>query len=281
MKSMNDIERKMVSIAQGLKKYGLCGARASFEDEGISHIQLARLKEITACAGLPLFLKIGGCEHLTGVYDGLTIGVDEIVAPMVESRFALQKFLCMVLKEIAEDNRRGMTFGFNLETITAAQNFDAMLSLPDLKPLTLVNVGRVDLAKSMELDRKDINTSSKMFGVCEEVFSKAKKAGLETSLGGGIDVDALPVIQKLVEAGLLNRFETRRLVFLAEAHKFGPQLITEALKFEFLYLSSLQRFGSRIQARDKSRIAMIEDRLGEEGRELVSWAKEIVARVTT
>jgi len=281
MNSMNDIEREMVLIAKGLKECGLYGLRASFEDEGISHTQLARLKEVSASAGLPLYLKIGGCEHLTGVYDGLTIGVDEMIAPMIESKFALEKFICMVQKEVAEDNRRNMVFGFNLETIAGVKNFDAMLSLPNLQTITLVNVGRVDLARSMELSRGDINISQELFDICEEVFSKAKKAGLKTSLGGGIDIDALPIIKKLAETGLLDRFETRRLVFLADAFKHGLSIMTEALKFEFLYLSSLQRFGSRIQARDNTRIAMIETRLGKEGKELVIWAKEIVAKVTS
>lgn len=279
MKSMNDIERKMVAIAQWLKPYGLCGARASFEDEGISNIQLARLKDVIACAGLPLFLKIGGCENLTGVYDGLTVGVEEMIAPMIESKFALQKFISMILKEIAEDNRRSMVFGANLETIDGVRQFDAMLTLPDLKVLTLVNIGRVDLIGSMGLDRSTIN-SEQVFGICAEVFTKAKKAGLKTSLGGGIDAEALPFIQRLDEAELLDRFETRRLVFGANTWTSGLSVMKEALKFELLYLSNLQRFGSRIQARDKARIAMIENRLGGEGRELVAWAKEIVTRVT-
>lgn len=275
---MNALELKMVEIAKGLKEYGLYGARASFEDEGITHIQLARLKDIVTAAGLPLFLKIGGCENLTGVYDGLTIGVAEIVAPMIESSFALQKFLHMVEKEIAEDNRRGMTFGINLESALGVAQFDAMLVLPELKLLSLVNVGRVDLAQSLGLSRKNIN-GSKMFDVCAKVFSKAKKAGLKTSMGGGIDVDTLPLIQRLNKAGLLDRFETRRLVF--SAWRLGDSVITEAVKFELLYLYSLQRFGSRIQARDGARITMIESRLSGDDRELADWARKIVARVVS
>ena len=281
---MNDIERKMVEIARGLKEYGLCGARASFEDEGINQIQLSRLKEIAACADLPLFLKIGGCENLTGVYDALTVGVEEMVAPMVESKFALKKFLEMVHKEIAEDNQKSMAFGFNLETITGVHQFDSMLdmlaSLNPSPPKLLVNVGRVDLARSLGLSREDINTSQQMFGICEEVFIKSREAGLKTSLGGGINVDALPIILHLNKSDLLDRFETRRLVFEASAERFGDSVIREAVKFELLYLYSLQRFGSRIQARDKTRITMIESRLDEDGRGLASWAKSIVAKVT-
>lgn len=280
MKSMNDIERKMVEIAINLKPCGLCGFRGSFEDEGINRTQLARLKEMATHSGQPLFMKIGGCENLTGVYDCLTVGVEEIVAPMIESSFALKKFLAMVEHEIAEDNRRGMVFGINLETALGVQQFDAMLALPNLKTLTLVNVGRVDLSDSLEICRGHINTSQRMFDICHEVFTKAKKVGLKTSMGGSIDLDALPLIQNLYYAKLLDRFETRRLVFSADAWQAGRQLIIEAIKFEFLYLASLQRFGSRIKARDGKRIAMIESRLGEEGKELVAWAKEIVAKVT-
>jgi len=132
----------------------------------------------------------------------------------------------------------------------------------NLKLLTLVNVGRVDLAGSLDLDRKSMNGSKQISEICAEVFTKAKRAGLKTSLGGGIDIDTLPVIQGLDKAGLIDRWETRRLVFVADAWRHGASVLQEAVKFELLYLYSLRRYGSRIQARDKGRIAMIESRLG-------------------
>ena len=75
-----------------LKKCGAIGVKTSFEDEGAHPINVYKLRSITNKAGLDLTVKIGGVEAKTDFNLAIDIDVDGVVAPMVESEFALSKF---------------------------------------------------------------------------------------------------------------------------------------------------------------------------------------------
>lgn len=258
---MNILEYQMIDILKILKnEYGVFEIKAEFEAEGSRMEEMMRLKDVTTFVGLPIILKIGGVEAVTDVYSALSIGVKGIIAPMVETPFALTKFLNLIKNMIAEDNAKDIEFGFNLETITAYKNIDAMFKLPDVSILSYVTVGRVDLTGSMELGREAINTFSEVYKICESVLSKTKKRGLKTGLGGGISKEALPIITKLAKAKLLDKFETRKVVFPATSYKYGYAAILKALEFELLWLKSKRRYYSRIKVEDENRIAMLEKR---------------------
>lgn len=259
---MNRLEYRMVDILKALKnEYGVFEIKAEFEAEGSRMEELMRLKDVTTFVGLPIILKIGGVEAVTDVYNALSIGVKGIIAPMVETPFALLKFLNLIKNMIAEDNAKDIEFAFNLETITAYKNMDEMFKLPDISILTGVTVGRVDLTASMSLERKAINSSGRVYDVCEAILRKVKKKGLKSGLGGGISKEALPLITKLAKSGLLDKFETRKVVFPAASHKYGYPAVLKALEFELLWLKSKRRYYSRVKVEDEHRIAMLEKRV--------------------
>jgi hypothetical protein len=113
----------------------------------------------------------------------------------------------------------------------------------------------------MGLGREAINTSKEVYNVCEAILTKTKKNKLKTGLGGGISKEALPIITKLAKSKLLDKFETRKIVFPAAAYKYGEAAILKALEFELLWLKSKRRYYSRIKVEDEHRIAMLEERL--------------------
>jgi len=259
---MNILEREMIVVLRELKeKYGVFEIKAEFEAEGSRMEEIMRLKDVTTTVGLPIILKIGGVEAVTDVYNGLAIGVKGIVAPMGETPYALFKFTNLIKNMVPEDNAEDIEFAFNLETITGYNNFDEMLALPDISLLSGVTVGRVDLTGSMNLGRDTINTSREVFDICDVVFKKAKAKGLKTGMGGGIAVEAIPFIKKLNKNNILDKFETRKVVFPASSVKYGKSAILKAVEFELLWLKSKRRYYSGIKAEDESRIAMIEKRL--------------------
>ena len=50
------------------------------------------MKRITELCGLQSFVKIGGCEAKTDLYNCVKLGVNGVIAPMIETPFALLKF---------------------------------------------------------------------------------------------------------------------------------------------------------------------------------------------
>ena len=77
-----------------------------------------RLKEVVTRAGLDLTIKIGGCEAVKDMYDARTIGVSAIVAPMIESAYALSKYIKRATFVFPQEERAYIKFLFNIETIT-------------------------------------------------------------------------------------------------------------------------------------------------------------------
>ncbi len=259
---MNILEKEMIFTLKSLKEdFGVFEIKAEFEAEGSRMEELMRLKDITSAVGLPIILKIGGVEAVTDVYNGLAIGVKGIIAPMGETAYAISKYLNLIKTMVPEDNAADIEFAFNLETITGYNNFDDILNLKDLSLLSGVTVGRVDLTGSMQLGREAINTDQNIFNICSEVFQKSKHKGLKTGLGGGISKHALPVITQLAEMKILDKYETRKVVFPATSVKYGEAAILKAVEFELAWLKSKRRYYSRIKAEDEMRIEMIESRL--------------------
>jgi 4-hydroxy-2-oxoheptanedioate aldolase len=258
---MNKVEREMIQILKQLKDcYGVFEIKAEFEAEGSRIEEMMRLKDVTAAAGLPILLKIGGVEAVTDIYNALSLGVKGVVAPMAETPFALSKFINIVNNMVPKDNAEDLEFAFNMETITCFNNLKEVLQLNNLNLLNGMTIGRVDLVGSMELDRSSVN-SKEVFEICEKSFIMAKNAGLSTGLGGAISTESIDFISKLNDRKLIDKFETRKVVFAADSIKYGDAVILKAVEFELLWLKSKRRYYSGIKAEDEHRIEMLEKRL--------------------
>ena len=60
---------------------------------------------------------------------------------------------------------------------------------------------------------------------------------------------------------LIDKFETRKVVFSADAVEKGEEILKYALIFELQWLKSKRRFYSGIRREDEARITMLEQRL--------------------
>lgn len=258
---MNLLEREIIDVLKCLRDdCGCFQIKAEFEAEGTRMVELMRLKDLTASLGLPIIMKIGGVESVTDVYNCLEIGVASIIAPMVETPFALRKYANMIEKMVAPDNAEDIDFYFNMETITSYHNFSNMMEMPELKNIDGVTVGRVDLAGSLNLDRNDVD-SEYFLDIVSNTFRMAKAKGLACGLGGAISVKSIDFIKNLNNEKLIDKFETRKVVFQSDAIEKGDFIFRKALEFELLWLKSKRRYYSRIKEEDESRIVMLEKRL--------------------
>ncbi len=259
---MNKIEKQMVDILKNLSdKYFVVGVKAEFEAEGTRTEELMRLKEVCMAAGLPLTLKIGGCEAVRDMYDARAVGVSYLVAPMVETAFALKKYLRAINVVFSAEEQERIEFLINLETAKAIENFDEMLKLPNISKLNGIVIGRVDLTGSMGLDRSHINNDEKIFNLVRDTLRKAKKHKMVCVMGCGIATEALPFLRAL-PAGVLDRFESRKICFQCP-YGFGDDAekgILEAVHFELLWLKNKRNYYKAIAEEDDNRIPMLEKR---------------------
>jgi hypothetical protein len=257
---MNLTEKRMVAhLVEMRETYNVVGIKAEFEAEGTRIEEAMRLKEVSAAAGLGLTLKIGGCEAIKDMFECASLGVEHLVAPMVETQYALKKYLAAVKIAFTEEQRADMDFLINLETKTACANFDEMLQLPEIGLLNGVVLGRVDLSGSLGLTRDAVN-SEQIKEICLSMAAKAKTRNLTVVVGGGVSADSIPFFQSFPD-GHLDRFETRKVVFGCPAALKNPkEAYLKAVEFELMWLRNKRAYYGAIYREDETRLEMMEKR---------------------
>jgi len=258
---MNLLEKRMVNVLKDLKEnHNVGGVKAEFEAEGTRLEEALRLKEVVTKAELDLTIKVGGSEALKDMFDARSIGVTRIVGPMVETPYALKKFLAAAKMAFPEEERRDVSFLINVETIDTYRNFDRMLGLKEIAELKGIVLGRVDMTGSMGLTREDIN-SEQIFKIANDLLPKAKKHGMECVIGGGVSAASLPFFRRL-PTGVLDRYETRKVIFQCPAAlgEDAGKGILKAVGFELMWLKNKRDFYGMIFDEDKNRLEMLQSR---------------------
>jgi len=216
---MGSTTKLLLSKLNSLKEMGCCGIKVSFEDEGAQLNEVNTMRYITASLGLELTIKIGGCEAKRDVIDATHVCCDSIVAPMIESAFSLSKFL-----ESADIVGAAMQRGINVETALATANlFDLEKKFDQI---SFVTFGRSDFVSSMGRER-DYVDSIEVRNAAQSVLSAAKAKNISAQLGGTISVKSKDFIQYLINLDLLDKFETRHVVFDTQA--FDMNRFNEAI----------------------------------------------------
>lgn len=238
-------------------QYGITGIKQSTEDEGAIHQDICTMRRITDLCGLDLSVKIGGCEAKTDIHFCQLIGVNKIVAPMIESKFALLKFLESV------QNIDGIKYYINIESHQGQHSIEKILDSCSesklSKKLSGIVVGRSDMIKSYYLDKSNVE-GYVMNNIVEKVFGEAKLHSLDTIMGGNISPKSNNIINKLYNDKRLDYIETRNVIIKLNDNNIKkiPEVIEASLLFESNWLQYKSNYYNTLgkQYTDRSKLIL-------------------------
>ena len=230
-------EAKMLNILEDLREnYFVKSVKLEFEAEGTSLNEAKILADLTKKAGLDLTVKIGGCEALRDIFDAKSLMTKTIIAPMIETDYALLKFTKAVKNAFCETNFSNLMI--NIETITGVQNFEKIAASENFAPICGVILGRTDLTGSMGISKSEIN-SKEIFEIAKNISLKMKELDKKFVVGGGICPNSLDFLKNLP---YLTEFETRKIVFDSKilSEPSFEKGVLKALEFELIWLKYKQ-----------------------------------------
>lgn len=248
---MNNREKLMIETLKDLKQFGVTDIKVAMEAEGIHINEILRSKLMTMEAGIGLSVKIGGCEAITDARIARDHDSAILLAPMIESAFALEKFLDMANDIYEDDEIDEKKILINIETLDGARNIEKILAAPNVELLDGIVIGRTDLSSALKIS--DVNHPD-VLQATRDVFVAAKQRSLQCLIGGGISEKTIPFLAEL--EGLVDGFETRKVVFYngTAPGKETGDAIHKALKFEYLWYLWRQDTYSLLAQEDLSRI---------------------------
>ncbi|MCR5261500.1 MAG: hypothetical protein K6C94_06640 [Candidatus Gastranaerophilales bacterium] len=253
---MNRFDEKMIKLLRELKEnYHAIGLKAEFETEGTTTKEALRLTNIASMAGVDFSLKIGGCGAIKDLYDARKAGANIIVAPMIESAYAVRKFIEAVKIVFPTETPKIL---INIETKTGLDNFDKIISSEDFHKIDGVVFGRTDMVNSLNLPIDEVN-SSQIFDMAKDLSIKIQKSGKIFIVGGQINTEAVSFCKNLP---YLSGYETRKIIFDIPnilLYEKAYEGILKAIEFEMLWLKNKQE---RLLPRDEDteRIKILEQR---------------------
>ena len=254
---------KMLGILKNLKALGVTGVKQSLEDEGSSFEDIVYMREITKKAKVKLNVKIGGCEANNDINFCKNIKVNSIIAPMVESPYALKKFI-----QCSKVGKNCKHF-FMLETYLAFKNVNQIIKSNSIKYIDGVVIGRSDFAGSLGYTKNEVNSEFifKKIENCLISIKKKVKKKFIFKMGGSITEKSKNFAYRLYKKKLLHFIETRNIEIKLSKKNLSnlSKIIPLIFEFETLWLEhklkkNLLKKGTRYKG-DLNRLKEIKKRM--------------------
>lgn len=235
-------------------QFSCLGIKAEFEAEGSSYKDLVRLRRATDKVGLPLFVKIGGVEALRDTRECYELGVDGIIAPMVESVFGAKKFIDMV-RSVFKDTKVHKTL--NIETKTAIEHYHSILQFSQFD-VDSITFGRTDLSNSYMQGKKPDD----VLGTVMHEAAHTSKNGMLANVGGSITqttLDTMKTDKRWYK--FLHKIETRKVMLPTEIMLDKAGALDACLSFESAYIEDKQHISDSLMEAEITRLKRLKERL--------------------
>lgn len=180
--------------------------KISLEDEGLTFNQATKISCLSHQQQIPLNVKIGGAEAISDMRFAKNLDCKGCVAPMIESSYALHKFISSVYKNAFDFQK----LFINIESKQAYYNIKEILNSSDINHLYGIVLGRTDFIQSFGYTKNKVD-SDECFDMAIEIFTLAKKKGLKNIIGGNLNINSFNFIKKLYDKNLLDYIETRNV----------------------------------------------------------------------
>jgi 4-hydroxy-2-oxoheptanedioate aldolase len=241
----------MFEYLQGLD----CGIKISLEDEGLTLDQATYISGLSHKNNIDVTLKIGGAEAISDMRIGRMINCSGCVAPMIESSYALHKFISSTVKNKFDYD----DLYINIESKQAYDNIEDITLHSDFEHLSGVVLGRSDFVNSYGLTKKEVD-SDEIYSKAVKIFTLAKKYNKLTLMGGGVNVNSFNFITNLFRANLLDYIETRNVkVKLSNSFLINYEKnLNKMLRFEIEWLKFKSKSLSFLSGNDTKRISNLE-----------------------
>lgn len=204
--------------------------KGELEAEGLSKIELAGELVFSLRNGLDYLVKFSGSEAISDLNYLQRIGVLKVVCPMIESPFAMEKYMNAITGRGFQD------IGVTIETKTACGNLKEILEMGE--HLTEVTIGRSDLSSSMGISNVE---DHKIINIVELVAEESKKQGLDVTMGGGVSLKTINTLQKNQKLfDLIDCVETRKSVIDKEVF-MDPDALKNAINLEMTLLENRRK----------------------------------------
>lgn len=225
--------------------------KISLEDEGLTFDQAVSIACQAHSNNIKVTMKVGGAEAISDMRFAKMIGCSGCVAPMIESSFALHKF-------INANNTHQFNFDdlyINVESKQAYESINDILNSSDAKYLSGIVLGRSDFISSFGMT-KDKTDSSECYDKAVKIFEAAKSKDKTTLMGGNINTNSQEFVTNLYEQKLLDYVETRN-VKVKLSYSFLENYsdnLAKMLEFESSLLQYKSSTLDLLSANDKKRL---------------------------
>jgi len=248
--------QKLIQSLKNLKnQFGASCLKLSTEDAAMSFEQIRFWTQL-AQGVLPVMVKIGGPNARNDIKQLLSLNIDGLIAPMVESAYGLENFLAAVRDFTTPMQMQRLVKQINIETVTAVEQLDAILASPEADLLDEITIGCSDLSQSLKKDRRD----PEVLSLVRDVVAKIKARNIKVSVGGGIAPDTIDAILRDIQP---HQFNTRVVTFSVQPGQSYRTVVAETLDFELRLLAHDLKKGFISLDEEKFRARQLRQRLAE------------------